>query len=141
MSECWIANMTVLFVANMMMWCCGFKLSEASGDSQSVQQSVSSFSTTPGVWQTERETERCRVLTPHISQLAPWLAGRLARQTPGLRAAPALPLLSTQSNSIIHKKSLRFLREIKVAYTCLYSINEMIDMLLHGQDKKHNFLF
>ena len=107
MTESRIANMTALFVANMMMWSTARERGE------------------PHLGERERQREmQSRVLTS-----VSW----------HIRAARALPLLSARSNSIIHKKTLRFLREIKVASTCLYSINEMIDMLLHGQDKNITF--
>ena len=78
--------------------------------------------------------------SPHICQLSSSapdkLNSALSQGRPGFAS-----LISSRSNSIIHKKSLRFLREIKVAYTCLYSINEMIDMLLHYTVKTKTQLF
>ena len=101
--------MTVLFVANMMMW-------------SAVSPSAGPV-TTPG---RDRETERQRESSPLLllTSLSSAELSATDRRHSGLRA---VSLLSTHSNSIIHKKSLRFLRKIKVAYICLYSINEMID--------------
>ena len=94
MTECRIANMTVLFVANMMMWSA---VSPSAGPA-----------TTPG---RDRETER--VLSSPLLLLTSLSSAELSatdRRHSGLRA---VSLLSTHSNSIIHKKSLRFCGKLK----------------------------
>ena len=72
-------------------------------------------------WERQRDRESPLLLLTSLSSAE---LSATDRRHSGLRA---VSLLSTHSNSIIHKKSLRFLRKIKVAYICLYSINEMID--------------